>query len=258
MLKKSIVSILSIILVLGILLVLVPESNVYAEKESLLEMANPGQKELKDSINKDSEKFKEETFKDYKKNKAENLTNKAKEKAYATILFKDEDKNDTLMYYKAQTNAGAPTVEGKMEKATNDKAEGTKYASFLNSLYSWNLYKTYTNQAEVGGSIPIKGLKMVFGVFILAAMYLMSGIDKLLEVFANLFDYLNIFQYIANEKGQIPEDNAFSFLNPVVHFFKQLTTIAKLLIAIFFGWVAFRLVTGIGKARARGYYFKTK
>lgn len=259
MLKKGITSILSIILVLGIGLVLIPENNLYAaDKPGITDMLNPGKKELEDNINKDSEKFKEETFKDYKKDKAENQTSKAKEKAYATILFKNEDKNDTLMYYKAQTNAGAPTVEGKMEKATNDKAEGTKYASFLNSLYSWNLYKTYTNQAEVGGSIPIKGIKVLFGGFILLCMYLMSGIDKLLELFANLFDYLNIFQYIANEKGEIPEDNVFSFLNPVVHFFKQLTTVAKLVVAIFFGWVAFRLVTGTGRARARGHYFKTK
>lgn len=225
---------------------------------NLKNMLNPTSKRLEDNINKDSEKFKEKTFKGYKENKQKEKTKKAKEKAYASVLFKDSGKNDTLMYYKAQTNSKAPTVEGKIEDETNNSSEAKAYASFLNSLYSWNLYKTYTNQAEVGGSIPIKGLKFFFGGAILICMYIMSGLDELRKLFADLFDYLNLFQYIASDNGTIPKDNPLSFFNPVVHFFNKLTAVAKIVVAIFFGWVAFRLISGIGRARARGHYFKTK
>lgn len=222
------------------------------------DMISPGSKQLEDNINKDSEKFKEQTFKDYKKNKQKDNTKKAKKKAYASILFKDSNKNETLMYYKNQTNSDVDTVESKIEKQTKNSEEATAYASFLNSLYSWNLYKTYTNQAEVGGSIPLKGLKVIFGGLILICMYIMSGLDELRKVFADLFDYLNLFQYIASDNGEIPNDNPLSFFNPIVHFFNKLTSIAKIVVAIFFGWVAFRLISGIGRARARGHYFKTK
>lgn len=225
---------------------------------NIKDMINPGQQQLEDNINKDSEKFKEEKFDGYKEQKQKEKTKDAKDKAYATKLFKDSNNNDTLMYYDAQTNSGVPTVESKIKDATDNPDEGVRYASYLNSLHSWNLYKTYTNQVEVGGSIPIKGIKFLFGGFILICMYIMSGIDKLLSVFADLFDYLNIFKYIANDNGEIPQDNPLSFFNPVVHFFNKLTAIAKIIVAMFFGWVAFRLVSGIGRARARGHYFKSK
>lgn len=210
-----------------------------------------GKKKLDDMIEETKE-----TNPEYKEQKKKEETKKAKNQAYAIALFKDSKKNQKLMYYDAQTGTKADTVESKIKDKTHNKEEAQKYASFLYSLDAWNLYNVSSTQQDAITYWVIAIIKGAYGTVLLGCFYLLSGLETLKDVFASLMDYLNIFKYITGENGQIPENSPWHFLTPVVSIYHKLTTFAKVLLAIFMAWIAFRLATGGGKASMRGNYAK--
>lgn len=263
--KKYFVVLISLLVVVGLVfntsyVDAKSKKEIEADKKKMDEMKENMQDPTKSQKQKNeeaTETYKESSNPKYKKNKVKQKTDDLKKKAFATVLFKDGNANDTMFYYKSQTQSGAKSVEGVLEDKHLAKNDATAYASYLNSLYEWNLYSTYTDQKDVIIGL-LTGLgKFIYGLILLGCMYLMSAIDGLLTIFAKLFDYFNIFKYVTNEAGQIDEDSSLAFLNPVISFLQQLTTLAKVAITIFIGWIAFRLATGVGRARNRGSYFKT-
>ena len=107
-----------------------------------------GETQAEKDFKKNAEKTREKKDKNYKKRKSKERA----KKAYASYLFKDSSGNETLMYYKNQTQASDKTVEKKIDDEVS-QGKGKPYATFLNTLYNWNLYKTYTNQVDVGLSL---------------------------------------------------------------------------------------------------------
>lgn len=177
--------------------------------------------------------------------------------SYASKLFDaSKSKNQSLMYYKDQTKAGAPTVESTINK---EKGNGEAYASFLKAQNKWNLYKTYTSQLDTGTGIIGQIIKWLFGGALLICLYLMDAVDGLIKLIGELIKNLNIFQYMTGDNGNIPKDNPFHILQPVVDVYKGLTTFAKLFIAIALGFVLFMIGLGIGPTRrSKGSYFGRK
>lgn len=259
MLKKSLMILISLFLVLGIIIPIFAIPKAHADMFDIdtdpgldsKKLERIGETQAEKDLKKNAEKTREKKDKNYKKKKKK----KRAEKAYAKYMFDDTAKNQTLMYYKAQTNAGSDTVESIIDDKATEGA-GKPYATFLNTLYNWNLYKTYSDQVDVGKGIIVKGIKLIFGVPLLCCFYLLDGIDHLLGLLGDLVGYLNIWQYLTDSQGEIPKDSPFYALNPFVQMMHKLTTLAKIFIAIFLGWIAFRLVTGVGRARSRGTYFK--
>ncbi|WP_341775908.1 hypothetical protein [Staphylococcus hyicus] len=199
--------------------------------------------------------------KEYVKKKAddvkETVTSKPKEqkanKSYASYLFDESDKNQSVMYFNSQTNADVKTVESII----NDKGngDGTEYASFLYTLNKWNLYNSYDNQLDSGIGAITKGLKAIFGSLLLGCLYLMDGIDTLIYFIADLVGHLNIFKYMVDGQGEIPKSNPLSVLQPLVDLFKNISLLAKIFLIIFLGYILFRVASGFGRARNRGSYF---
>src|SRR5699024_2230839 len=154
-----------------------------------------------------AEGYKEAKNPKYKKDKVKKKTDELKKEAFAVRLFEKGDKNDTMYYYKSQTNSGDKSIEVELEDKHISENEATAYATFINSLYEWNLYGTYTDQKDVILGLITGIFKGLYGIVLLACMYLMSAIDGLLNIFAKLFDYFNLFKYITNEEGMIDEDD---------------------------------------------------
>lgn len=230
-------------------------------------MKSPTQKVMDKATGKDKvDKKLEEKTKDaaakndpeYKEDRKEHDTKKAKNRSYAKILFDDEKKNQTLMYYDKQTGTKAKTVEAKIKKKTHNEAEAKKYATFLYSLNAWNLYNVQSTQQDAITFWLIAIIKGIYGSLLLACFHILSGLEAIKNIFANLMDQLNVWKYITDESGSIPKDSPVYFLNPVIDVYHSINRFAKVILAIFMAWVAFRLVTGVGKARMRGNYFKNK
>ncbi len=176
-------------------------------------------------------------------------------KSYASAIFDNADKNQSIMYYNSQTNSGVDTVESIINKESG-KGEGTKYAAFLQSMDKWNLYKVYTNQKDVGVGTLIGSLVKVYSGLLIGCLYIMDGLDYLLKMFADLFNYLNIYKYIADENGVIPKSNPLSALQPILDVLNGLGNLAKIFIAIGLACVLFLVVSGIGPSRNnRSRYF---
>lgn len=210
-----------------------------------------GTKALNDKI----EEGKEKGNKEYKDAKKAEKTKTAKNKSYATVLFKDSKKNQKLMYYNKQTGTKAPTVQSKIKDNTHNEDEAIKYASFLNSLDAWNLYNVSSTQQDSITNLFIAFIKGCYGTVLLACFKLLTGLEALKNLFADMMDQLNVFKYIT-EGGSFPKDSPFYFLNWVLNIYHKLTTLAKVLLACFMGWIAFMLASGAGKARNRGSYAK--
>lgn len=173
-------------------------------------------------------------------------------KSYASYIFDETKKNQSLMYYNSQTGSGVPTVESIVNQK---KENGTEYAAFLQSMNKWNLYKVYTNQKDVAVGSMTGGLVKSYGGLLTLCMYMMDGLDGLVKVFGRLFEYLNIFKYIADDSGKIPEDNPFVILQPVLDLLRSLQTTAKVVISMGLGILFFMVATGIGKAKERSRFF---
>lgn len=179
---------------------------------------------------------------------------KGKTKAsYASMIFDDTDKNQSIMYYKNQTSSGVPTVESIIDKKV-ENGEGEKYAAYLQSLNKWNLYKTYSDQKDAGIAILTAIGKAFYGVPLLVCLYLMDGIDELIKLIGKLVGYLNIFSYLTDSSGDIPKSNPLHVLQPIADLYKDFNTIAKMIIAGLLGWILFKASAGIGRARNRRHY----
>lgn len=177
---------------------------------------------------------------------------KKTERSYASHLFDKTDENQSMMYFNSQTGADVPTVQSTIsEKA--DKTNGEQYASFLNTLGKWNLYNTYTSQIDAGIGIVGKIIRFTIGVVLLGCLYLMDGLDGLLQITADLVDHLNIFKYLVDGQGNIPNSNPLHVLQPLVDLYKQITIFAKIFIAMFIGFVLFRIAV-MGTKRSKGHY----
>lgn len=209
----------------------------------------------KDKLDKKIEETKE-TDPTYKEKKKKEKTKQTKKKAYAFTLFKDSKKNQKLMYYKAQTGTKAPTVESKIEKASSNKQEGTEYASFLHSLDAWNLYNVQSTQQDSLIYWFIAFVKGFYGTILLGCFKLLTGLEAIKNLFADLMDQINVWKFITDEGSSIPKDSPFYFLHWVVDIYHKLTNFAKVAIALFLGWIAFMLASGVGKAKMRGHYAK--
>lgn len=122
-----------------------------------------------------------------KKVKKDKETNRS----YASKLFDETDKNQSMMYFNSQTSSGVPTVESTISKDSG-KQNGESYAAFLNTLGKWNIYNTYTSQLDAGVGIVGKIMRGSVGVVILGCLYLMDGLDGLLQITADLVGYLNV------------------------------------------------------------------
>lgn len=212
-----------------------------------------GKKEVDDKI----EKTKEDASPAYKEKQKAEKTKKTKDQSYATVLFKDSKKNQRLMYYNQQTGTKAPTVESKIYKKTRNQNEATQYASFLYSLNHWNLYNVASTQQDSVLDWIVAIIKGIYGSILIGCFYLLSGLESLKTMFANIIDYLNVWKYIADGET-ISDKNPLHFLNPFIELYNKLTYFFKIALAVLMGWIAVRLVTGIGKARNRANYFKNK
>jgi hypothetical protein len=173
--------------------------------------------------------------------------------SYASLIFDETDKNQSIMYYKSQTSSGVPTVESTIDKSAGS-GEGEKYAAFLQSLNKWNLYKTYSDQKDAGIAILTAIGKAFYGVPLLVCLYLMDGIDELIKLIGKLVGYLNIFKYLTDSSGDIPKGNPLHVLQPLADLYQQFNTIAKMIIAGLLGWILFKTSAGIGRARNRKHY----
>lgn len=210
-----------------------------------------GKKALDDKI----DKTKEDANPKYKAQKRTQKTKEAKDNAFAKILFNDAKKNQKIFYFNEQTGTNTQTVESKINKYTGNKAEATKYASFLYSLNHWNLYSVSSTQQDTVMDWIVAIIKGIYGTVLLGCFWLLRGLEALKNLFANLIDYLNIWKYITGG-GKMPDSNPLHILNPVIDIYHKLTAFFKVILALFMGWIAFRLVTGVGKARNRANYFK--
>ncbi|WP_244051816.1 hypothetical protein, partial [Staphylococcus argenteus] len=122
---------------------------------------------------------------------------KKTERSYASYLFDKTDKNQSMMYFNSQTGADVPTVESTINGEVGGN-KGTQYAAFLNTLGQWNLYNTYTSQIDAGVGIVGKIIRVLVGVILLICLYIMDAIDGLLQITADLVDYLNVFKYLVD------------------------------------------------------------
>lgn len=210
---------------------------------------------FKDTVKKGYDKAKEKVKEGYDTLTGKNGNKKeaSTKKSYASMLFDESDKNQSIMYFNSQTNANVKTVESIINKKSEGK--GTEYASFLYTLNKWNLYNSYDNQIDSGIGAITKGLKAIFGSLLLGCLYLMDGIDTFIFFIADLVGHLNIFKYMVDGQGNIPKSNPLSVLQPLVDFFKQISILAKIFLTIFLGYILFRVATGFGRARNRGSYF---
>lgn len=67
------------------------------------------------------------------------------------------------------------------------------------------MYNTFTSQLDAGIGIVGKLIRFSVGVVILGCLYIMDGIDGLLQITADLVGYLNIFNYLVDDTGNIPK-----------------------------------------------------
>ncbi|HFO1542022.1 TPA: hypothetical protein ACHHIW_002704 [Staphylococcus aureus] len=198
---------------------------------------------------------------DYDTEQAEDKDKKDKKdkdtkKSYASMLFDETDKNQSMMYFNDQTNASVPTVESTIGEEAGQQ-NGTEYAAYLNTLGKWNLYNTYTSQLDAGIGIIGKVIRFAVGVVILGSLYIMEGIDGLLQITAELVGYLNIFNYLVDDAGNIPKSNPLHFLQPLVDLYKEFNLLAKIFIAILLGWILFRVAI-LGTRVPKGRYLGRK
>ena len=200
-------------------------------------------------LTKDESSMIQAKKKDSSKSKKED---KKVKRSYASYLFDEGDKNQSMMYFNSETGTGVDTVERVID---NKKGNGEAYASFLKTQYQWNLYNTYTNQMDAGAGIIDRILKVIFGGFLLLCLYLMDALDGIIKGIAYLFDYLNIFKYLVDGQGDIPQDNPLHVLQPLADLYKEFTGLTKLLLAIALGYILFRVGTGFGRYKARGSAF---
>ncbi|WP_353977295.1 hypothetical protein [Staphylococcus aureus] len=186
------------------------------------------------------------------KNDSESKKDESTKKSYASFLFDKTDKNQSMMYFNSQTGADVPTVESVIQEKAGS-TNGTQYAAFLNTLGQWNLYNTYTSQIDAGVGIVGKIIRVLVGVILLICLYIMDAIDGLLQITADLVDYLNVFKYLVDGQGNIPTSNPLHVLQPLVDLYKELTVFAKIFIAILLGFTLFRVAT-MGTRRSKGHY----
>lgn len=179
--------------------------------------------------------------------------------SYASKLFDaSKSKNQSLMYFDKQTNSGAPTVESIIKDKTKG-GNGEAYAAFLKTQNKWNLYNTYTSQLDTGTGVIGAIIKWTVGGTLLLCLYIMDAIDGFIKILAELLDYLNIFKYMSDGSGNIPESNPFHVLQPIVDIYKGISVFAKLFIALSLGFVLFMIGLGIGPTRrSKGSYFGRK
>lgn len=214
-----------------------------------------GKKDLDDKV----EKTKEDADPKYKEQKKQENTKDTQASAYAKVLFTNGNKSKRLMYYTAQTNAkNVNTVESLIYKKTKNKTEATQYASFLNSLSNWHLYSVQSNINDDVLYFLIWVIKAAYGSILLGCFLFLSLLETLKNILAHIVDYLNVWKYIADSSGSIPKNSPFYFLNPVVDIYHKLSVFAKVMLALFMGWIAFRLATGGGRANNRSFYLKNK
>lgn len=195
---------------------------------------------------------------EYREQRKQEQTRESKKSSYAKILFKNSDRNGKLMYYNKQTGAKVDTVESKIKKQTSNPEEATKYATFLYSLKEWNLYNVSSDYASEFLHYMGAFFKFFYGGLLVVAFYILKIIEALKNYLADFIDYLNVFRYLKDENGSIPKNSPFYFMNALLPYWDKMTTFAKIMIALFIGWIAFRLASGIGKAKMRGNYFKNK
>lgn len=187
---------------------------------------------------------------DEKKSKKDKKTNRS----YASKLFDETDKNQSMMYFNSQTSSGVPTVESTISKDSG-KQNGESYAAFLNTLGKWNIYNTYTSQLDAGVGIVGKIMRGSVGVVILGCLYLMDGLDGLLQITADLVGYLNVFSYLVDDSGNIPKSNPMHVLQPIVNLYHQFNVFAKIGLSILLGFILFRVAimgTKVSKGRYLG------
>lgn len=202
-------------------------------------------------------------------------------KSYASFVFDEAGKNESMLYFKSDVPAGTPSVETAVNRSINenkgnlfsntakkignwvkndDKAlfsqgggEGLKYATFLKTLHDWNLYHTYTNQLEVGTGVITKIIIGVYGAFLIGLVWVAKALDALIVAFAKLMDSLNIFKYFA-PGGKLPK-GPLQGLQPLVDLFQGMGQIALIALAIGLAFLMVFTIIGVGKARNRGGYF---
>ena len=177
--------------------------------------------------------------------------------SYASKLFDaSKSKKQSMMYFNEQTNSGAPTVESVINK---EEGNGEAYAAFLKTQNKWNIYKTYTSQLDTGTGIVGRIIKYIVGGSLLFCLFIMDAIDGFVKIMAQLLDYLNIFNYMTDDSGNIPQKNPFHVLQPLADIYKGISVFAKLFIALSLGFVLFMIGLGIGPTRRnKGSYFGRK
>lgn len=190
--------------------------------------------------------------KDASKDEKKKKKDKKTQSSYASKIFDKTDKNQSMMYFNSQTSAGVPTVQSTIAE-DGGKENGESYAAFLSTLGTWNLYNTYTSQIDAGVGIVGAFIRFVVGVIVLACLYIMEGIDGLLQITAKLVDHINIFSYLVNDQGNIPKKNPLHILQPIVDLYRQFNIIAKMFVAIFLGFILFRVAT-LGTKVPKGRY----
>lgn len=202
-------------------------------------------------------------------------------KSYASFIFDEAGKNESMLYFNSDVAPGTPSVETAVNRsidenkgnafvngakkfinwAKDDKenlfkttgGEGLKYATFLKTLHDWNLYHTYTNQLEVGTGVVSKIFIGLYGAFLIGLVWIAKALDTLILEFAKLMDSLNIFKYFA-PNGKLPK-GPLQGLQPLLDLFQGVGQLALIALAVGLAFLMVFTIIGVGKARNRGGYF---
>lgn len=212
-----------------------------------------GNKELDDKV--DDLRAKED--KNYGKARQKHNLEEAQKKSYAAIVFDDEKANDTIYYYNKQTKADVPTVESKIEKKTSNKKVAKEYATFLNSLHNWNLYSVNTTISDQGLSFFGTVFKVGYGIIILICYIILKILDSLYGFFGDILEQINLFKYLNNGTSSLTKDSPLYSIKPLLDGYNKIGVLGRIMMAIFLGYIAFRVATGFGKASNRGSFFKS-
>ncbi|WP_394524324.1 hypothetical protein ACF0HT_14135 (plasmid) [Staphylococcus xylosus] len=212
-----------------------------------------GNKELDDKV--DDLRAKED--KNYGKARQKNNLAKAQRKSYAAIVFDNEKANDTIYYFNKQTKTKVPTVESKIYNQTKNKNTAKEYATFLNSLHNWNLYSVNTTISDQGLSFFGSIFKVGYGVCILICYVILKILDSLYGLFADILNQINLFKYLDNGTASLTKDSPLYSIKFLIDGYNKIGLLGKILLAVFLGYIAFRVATGFGKASNRGSFFKS-
>lgn len=212
-----------------------------------------GNKELDDKV--DDLRAKED--KNYAGTRKKNKLDEAQKQSYAAVVFNDEKANDTIYYYNKQTKAKVPTVESKIEEKTSNKKVAKEYATFLNSLHNWNLYSVNTTISDQGLGFLGSVFKVGYGVIILICYVILKILDSLYGLFADLLNQINLFKYLDNGTASLTKNSPLYSIKPLLDGYNKIGVLGKIIMAVFLGYIAFRVATGFGKASNRASFFKS-